>query len=153
MHTDLPATKLRGYVDLNGNNPHQYLGPVILAFRDRPVRVTFRNQLGTGTAGNLFIPTDTTYMGAGMGPDGTPYTQNRAVLHLHGGNTPWISDGTPHQWTTPAGEATTLQEGHERPANVPDMAPTGDGELTFYWTTSRAAASCFTTTTRTASPG
>lgn len=24
---------------------------------------------------------------------------------VHGGNTPWISDGTPHQWITPAGEA------------------------------------------------
>ena len=23
------------------------------------------------------------------------YTQNRATLHLHGGVTPWISDGTP----------------------------------------------------------
>ena len=29
------------------------------------------------------------------------YTQNRATLHLHGGATPWISDGTPHQWITP----------------------------------------------------
>jgi hypothetical protein len=40
-----------------------------------------------------------------MGPLGmnvTPgnpmnYTQNRGVLHLHGGRSPWISDGTPHQ--------------------------------------------------------
>ena len=54
----------------------------------------------TGAGGNLFIPMDTTYMGAGT----RPYTQNRATLHLHGGATPWISDGTPHQWTVPAGE-------------------------------------------------
>ncbi|WP_418606080.1 hypothetical protein [Georgenia sp. SUBG003] len=29
------------------------------------------------------------------------YPENRATLHLHGGITPWISDGTPHQWITP----------------------------------------------------
>jgi hypothetical protein len=110
MHTDLPATKMRGYVQLNngtdaaGNNtvappPINYLGPVILAFKNRPVRVLFKNMLPTGLGGNLFIPVDTTYMGAGA-----PYTQNRATLHLHGGATPWISDGTPHQWTVPVGE-------------------------------------------------
>ena len=37
--------------------------------------------------------------------------QNRATLHLHGGVTPWISDGTPHQWITPAGEDTPYPEG------------------------------------------
>ena len=36
----------------------------------------------------------------------TCFTDNRATLHLHGGITPWISDGTPHQWITPAGENT-----------------------------------------------
>jgi len=76
--------------------------------------VTFYNLLPTGAAGNLFIPVDTTLMGAGMGPlpmPGMPgmmesYTQNRAELHLHGGLPPWISDGTPHQWVAPAGEMT-----------------------------------------------
>ncbi len=76
-----------------------YLGPVILAQKDRPVRVLFKNLLPTGAGGNLFIPVDTTYMGAGPNDP-----QNRATLHLHGGATPWISDGTPHQWTTPEGE-------------------------------------------------
>jgi hypothetical protein len=32
------------------------------------------------------------------------FKDNRATLHLHGGTSPWISDGTAHQWTTPAGE-------------------------------------------------
>ena len=73
VHTDLPkATKFRGYVDLGtGAAPvPQYLGPVIVAQRDRPVRIKFTNQLGTGTAGNLFLPVDTTLMGAGLGPLG-----------------------------------------------------------------------------------
>jgi hypothetical protein len=43
-----------------------------------------------------------------LNPDGSKqmgcFTDNRATLHLHGGTTPWISDGTPHQWITPAGE-------------------------------------------------
>ena len=117
MHADLLPTKLRGYVQLNngtdasGNNtvapnPISYLGPTILALKDRPVRVLFKNMLPTGAAGNLFIPVDTTYMGAGMnGITMSSYTQNRATLHLHGGATPWISDGTPHQWTAPAGDS------------------------------------------------
>ena len=128
-----------------------YLGPVIIAQKNRPVRVVFKNMLPTGAGGNLFIPVDTTYMGAGA-----PYTQNRATLHLHGGATPWISDGTPHQWTTPAGEAGPARG--DSTAFVPDMwfdasgnlipscagLPTctvqgatndpGAGAMTFFWT-------------------
>ena len=211
LHKDLPATTLRGYVQINngtdatGKNtvapaPIQYLGPMIVAQRDRPVRVKFVNQLPTGESGNLFLPSDTTMMGDAGGPnqgavasaaraggagttidvttsaampttlkvgemvdlmglqpaayngsfavasvtDGSHfqvtlpadpgadattsaqsmvaemYTQNRAVVHLHGGATPWISDGTPHQWITPAGETTSYTSGRQR-ANVPDM--------------------------------
>jgi FtsP/CotA-like multicopper oxidase with cupredoxin domain len=128
MHSDLPPTRLRGYVQVPSGNAGcptaaspQYLGPVILAQRDRPVRVKFTNCLPTGAAGNLQIPVDTTYMGAGLGPDMiNSYTQNRATIHLHGGNTPWISDGTPNQWTVPAGENTVYKKGVST-QNVPDM--------------------------------
>ena len=154
MHTDLPATKLRGYaqVDAAGNpiilpgstKAHQYLGPLIVARKDRPVRVQFVNQLANGNLGDLFLPVDTTYMGAGMAPNGEFYSQNRATIHLHGGNSPWISDGTPHQWITPANESTTYQKGDSF-ENVPDMvgaaSPIGmtsptpaDGKGTYYWT-------------------
>ena len=99
------------------------------------MRILFRNLLPTGHGGDLFLPVDSTLMGAGPGPammtldangvpvemfpdEGTVYDRirnpmcnetpsrmgcfadNRATLHLHGGITPWISDGTPHQWTT-----------------------------------------------------
>jgi hypothetical protein len=103
FHRDLPATLLRGYVQIstsvvpgahvalsNANldpnvasspvylpdgvtrvygvdNPH-YLGPTIVASKDRPVRILFRDLLPTGVDGNLFIPVDTTLMGSGMGP-------------------------------------------------------------------------------------
>jgi FtsP/CotA-like multicopper oxidase with cupredoxin domain len=170
MHSDLPGpfsllnpglgTKLRGYQQTNvvpAPKAH-YLGPVIIAQKGRPVRVKFTNTLPTGAGGNLFIPTDTTYMGAGNGPDGTPYAQNRATLHLHGGNNPWISDGTPHQWTVPAQETSTNFKKGLSAASVPDMwfdaagnlipacslftkcgvagatNDPGAGKLTFYWT-------------------
>ena len=36
--------------------------------KTEPVRIVFYNLLPTGAAGDLFIPVDTTFMGAGMGP-------------------------------------------------------------------------------------
>jgi FtsP/CotA-like multicopper oxidase with cupredoxin domain len=173
LSSDLPATTLQGYVQIEtpANASHsihyalkypdgsaitsggvplygvtkpQYDGPTIIANRNRPVRVKFMNKLPIGSGGNLFLPVDTSIMGAGMGPNGGSYTQNRATLHLHGGATPWISDGTPHQWTTPAGENTTYTEGVSV-YNVPDMdgghEPTGT--LTFYYTNQQSARLMF----------
>jgi FtsP/CotA-like multicopper oxidase with cupredoxin domain len=188
MHSDLAATRLRGYVQTNNgtdtaacvgactalNNtlapsPIQYLGPVIVATKDRPVRIKFTNNLPTGAAGKLFIPVDTTVMGAGPGPgvgswagdanvrefpdlicastpsQSTPapcYVENRATIHLHGGRTPWISDGTPHQWITPAGETTQYTKG-ESVFNVPDMPDPGPGAQTFYFTNQQSARMMF----------
>ena len=173
MHADLPATKVRGYVqlnkgtDINGQNtinpaPAHYLGPIIVARKDRAVRVKFTNMLPTGAGGNLFIPVDSSVMGAGMGPDGMHgYAENRANLHLHGGHSPWISDGTPHQWITPANETSTIYKKGIAVQNVPDMwfSPTthnpvpagtagatndpGPGSQTYYWTNQQSARLMF----------
>ena len=114
------------------DKPH-YLGPLILASSGRATRIKFYNLLPKGAAGRLFIPVDTALMGAGMGPDGVnPYTENRATLHLHGGLTPWISDGTPHQWTTPDGEKTIYTKGVST-RSVPDMPIPSGGAMTFYY--------------------
>ena len=156
MHSSLPATKLRGYCQLANAaattcGPQSYLGPVILAQKDRPVRVLFKNLLPTGAGGDLFIPVDPTYMGAND-------TQNRATLHLHGGATPWISDGTPHQWTKPAGEVGAGRG--VSTAFVPDMwfdangnmVPAGTagatndpgpGKMTFFWTNAQGGRLMF----------
>ncbi|HEY3317567.1 MAG TPA: fibronectin type III domain-containing protein [Coriobacteriia bacterium] len=149
LHKDLPATTIRGYVQLDPNTglrvtAPQYLGPTIVARKGKAVRVKFINKLPTGTGGNLFLPVDTTLMGAGMGPTGQMYTQNRATLHLHGGFTPWISDGTPHQWTTPANENTPYQKGVSV-HNVPDMDAGNEptGTLTFYYTNQQSARLMF----------
>ena len=254
----------QGHKVYGAYKPH-YLGPIIIAQGcdpaaaaacvPTPVRVKFTNLLPTGPAGDLFIPTDTTYMGAGMGPGGsitsvdvktagvgyltpptvvfnnagtngsgaaanaeiingkvvrinvtnggngytTPpvitltgggattaatvtavlggkpgdmYTQNRATLHLHGGNTPWISDGTPHQWTTPANEfgvgtasyyskgvgvayvpdmwyskvtgAVVTSCSKQTTCNVPNASnDPGLGSLTFYWTNQQSGRLMF----------
>ena len=129
-----PALMPDGSQAYGVDDPH-YLGPVISATKDKPVRIVFYNLLPTGAEGDLFLPTDSSMMGSGMGPmnmaapvdqgtvtDGvrnpacTEYPKdatgcfkdNRATLHLHGGVTPWISDGTPHQWITPASEDDSL---------------------------------------------
>ncbi len=248
MHTELPPTTLRGYVQLSTSvvpgsqiplfypdgitpilvggvpatavdKPH-YLGPTIVATKDKPVRIKFVNLLPAGMSGDLFIPVDTTDMGAGMGPNmvmpatATPvsgslvaltypsplpagftpfvagemvmltgftpsayngagmvqagasaagcqimlktapsgagtggsvtamFTENRATLHLHGGLTPWISDGTPHQWTTPAGESTSYPKGVSV-KNVPDMPDPGPGAITFFYTNQQSARLMF----------
>ncbi|RKN49229.1 hypothetical protein [Micromonospora endolithica] len=146
LHRDLPATRLRGYRQLNlgtdgtGHNtvtpPDRpwHLGPVVVARRGRPVRVKFINQLPTGRAGDLFLPVDDTLDGAGVGPlDGpAPYPQNRAVLHLAGAQTGWISAGNPWQWITPAGEITPYPTGVGL-THVPDMPEPGAGATTFYF--------------------
>ncbi|MEY8876875.1 MAG: multicopper oxidase domain-containing protein [Leptothrix sp. (in: b-proteobacteria)] len=108
------------------DNPH-YLGPAINATRGTPTRVKFLNLLPAGRAdqvttngkltvaatesgtgrrnGDIFLPVDQSIAGAGFGPDGIhTYSSNRVNIHLHGGDNPWISDGMPHSWITPAGE-------------------------------------------------
>ena len=187
-----PGTLLRGYVQVNKGTDHSpgtlpsenkcgadqhpctaadnvitpdpvhYLGPNIISERDRPVRLKFTNKLPVGEGGDLFIPVDTTVMGAGTGPaypgavrgEGAPcdntvepntcasYAQNRADIHLHGGRTPWISDGTPHQWITPKDEVTPFTKGVSL-QNVPDMPDPGDGASTYYFTNQQSARLMF----------
>lgn len=163
MHTDLPpaGTRLRGYYQINSaSQAQQYLGPLIIAQRDRPVRLQFHNQLplsNSASGGRLPLPVDTTIMGAGMGPltaagaacdpmvsTCAMYTENRSDVHLHGGLTPWISDGTPHQWVTPAGDPTVYKKGVSF-HNVPDMGAgsPGDGIGTYYYPNQQSARLMF----------
>jgi len=228
MHSDLPPTLLREYVQLETSvvqgkhvalmtdlvdpnaapvnvtmpdgsqaygvdDPH-FLGPVIVAQKNRAVRITFYNLLPTGSGGDLFMPVDSSFMGSGMTPstatdpyDPRPaaggtvldnvrnplcneaydangalvgkssacFKDNRATLHLHGGITPWISDGTPHQWITPVNENTPYPEGVSVgnvpdmigqaaiDAGVPDCSAPNDGCSTFYYTNQQSARLMF----------
>jgi len=83
------------------------------------------------------------------------FKDNRATLHLHGGITPWISDGTPHQWITPANEDTPYPQGvsvQSVPdmigqaaidAGVPDCNAPDDGCMSFYYTNQQSARLMF----------
>jgi FtsP/CotA-like multicopper oxidase with cupredoxin domain len=197
--SDLPSTLVRGYVQLEtpanagisqsyplqnelldgtfadtgyfGVTAPQWLGPIIAATKNKPVRIVFHNLLPMGADGDLFLPVDATMMGSGMGPmmmmppmnddsvidevRNPPcgedpkgmgcFKDNRATLHLHGGITPWISDGTAHQWITPAGEMTDWPQGVSV-SEVPDMnvcAANDDGCQTFYYTNQQSARLLF----------
>ena len=174
LHSDLPkATRLRGYVQLStATNPGahlelkyiggapildasgaqvyayaapHHLGPIISATSGVPVRVKFTNYLPVG--GNLFLPVDKTLPGAGLSADGlTYYTENRAEIHLVGGQAPWISAGSPHQWVAPKGETAAYAAGLGKgPSNadVPDMQPSGPGTTTLYFPNAQSARMSF----------
>jgi len=178
--TDANGKLTGGKVQALAVEKPRFLGPVIAATKGTPTRLKFLNLLPTGRAelgtpdaagkpvimqrhGDIFLPVDKSIMGAGVGPDGqTEFTQNRADIHLHGGDTPWISDGTPHQWITPGDEADaahprslakafndaanaldpTLLPNYLRgasAANVPDMYDPGAGAMTYYFPNGQSA--------------
>ncbi len=176
--TSVPTLMPDGTQAIAVDKPH-YLGPVITATKDRPVRVVFFNLLPKDAGGNLFLPVDSWLMGSGMGPmemmhpmdmgsvddmvrnpscseagkgtDPGCFKDNRATIHLHGGISPWISDGTPHQWITPANETTPWPEGVSvrgvpdmaSVPGVPDCSAPNDGCMTFYYTNQQSARLMF----------
>lgn len=164
-----PGTHLRGYIQTNGGGQTtpNYMGPLIVAKRGTPVRIKFTNELnkpfflpvdstvmGAGygppihttdnpggnpawAKGDICTATQATTPGNDCA-NGT-YSTNRAELHLHGGDAPWISDGTPHQWITPAksvgGDPSIYKKGVSF-RNAPDMAAGAtpdDGVATYYY--------------------
>lgn len=91
LHPNLPPTRLWGYWD-STNLIQRHLGGVIITSRGQAARIRFTNTLPA----QHIIPIDTTLPGANQ-------AQNRIAIHLHGGFIPWISDGGPFDWWTPAG--------------------------------------------------
>ncbi len=148
------------------HKPH-YLGPSIVAFKGKPVRMKVTNYLPytdvngksvgswNGNGGEFYLPVDETIAGGGpvldkhgkqmLDTNGKPIkmAQNRAAVHWHGGDSPWISDGTPHQWWAPAGDISyTIGIDAAHPygmgkgvasADVPDMPASGPGVYTLYF--------------------
>ena len=100
MHPDLPGkTHFFGYSDLFTLD-QKYLAGVIVAKRGTPVLLSVTNALKN----KHILPVDPTIM---AGPNGLTVGDlplNRIATHLHGGLTPWFSDGTPFQWFTPKGQ-------------------------------------------------
>ncbi len=102
LHADLGrTTTLWGYHSRRNlgdtatrTAPQHGVGGIIIAQRGKPIQITFRNRLPR----RHILPVDPTLMGA----DGAA---NRACVHLHGGETPWISDGGPFTWFRPDDDA------------------------------------------------
>ncbi len=144
-----------------------YLGPSIVVARGTAVRIKATNYLPytdaqgvshgspTGKGGELPLPVDELIAGGGPVSDGNgnpvldpktgkpiSFSENRVAIHWHGGDSPWISDGTPHQWFTPAGDVANSMTDAAHPdgmgkgdaaANVPDMPDPGPGSYTLYY--------------------
>ncbi len=100
VHSQLPETTFWGYAQDGGagDTANKYLGGVIVANANRPVRLTMRNNLPE----DHILPVDKT-LKMWNGAMGHAQGVNRMSIHLHGGFPPWISDGTPFQDFDPNG--------------------------------------------------
>jgi spore coat protein A len=108
LHPALGPTTLWGYSPAvalgEGAYPTRHLGGIIVGQKDVPIQLTFTNNLPP----KHILPVDVSNLATAIGgfPDaetrfgGNGY--NAAVTHLHGGFVPWISDGGPMAWFTPA---------------------------------------------------
>ncbi|MGZ6367367.1 MAG: multicopper oxidase family protein, partial [Ktedonobacteraceae bacterium] len=134
LHPHLGPTTLWGYnpvVPLGGGTQSQkHLGGIFVVQRGVPVQVTFTNTLPP----KHILPVDT----SANFPDARKH-QNATTPHLHGGFTPWISDGGPFTWFTPDGQYGPSV--HSSAGNIykllnPNLKP-GQGE--YYYTNNQSA--------------
>ena len=100
LHPALGPTTLWGFVPTNyliapPPGP-RHLGGIILAQKGVPLQFTFRNTLPPLHP----LPVDTTLL---LPTGGGSASVNKTAVHVHGGLTPWISDGGPFAWSDPNG--------------------------------------------------
>jgi spore coat protein A len=122
LHPELPhATRLWGYADAT-TGVHRHLGPVIVAQRGTPVRLSVTNYLPSVHP----LPVDTSLPGADLAP-------NRIAVHLHGGHVPWVSDGGPFSWFG--------ADGTYGPSAIsaPDMGSPAPGTFNYYYPNDQSA--------------
>jgi len=122
LHPQLPhPTRLWGYADAT-TGLHRHLGPVIVARRGTPVRLTVTNALPSIHP----LPVDTSLSGAASAP-------NRTAVHLHGGHVPWISDGGPFSWFGADGSLGPSA------ISAPDMGVPAPGTFNYYYPNDQSA--------------
>jgi len=128
LHPQLDPTTLWGYNPImplgGGTQPQKHLGGILVVQRGVPIQVTFTNTLPR----KHILPVDT----SSNFPEARKH-QNAVTTHVHGGFTPWISDGGPFTWFTPDGEYG--QSVHSSKGNIykllnPGLKP-GQGEYYF----------------------
>ncbi len=99
LHPQLGPTTLWGYNPVvplgGGTQPQRHLGGIFAVQRGTPIQVTFTNTLPP----KHILPVDTS-----ANFTNAQKHQNATTTHVHGGFTPWISDGGPFTWFTPDGQ-------------------------------------------------
>ncbi len=99
LHSDLPPARVWGYDD--GTSGPVYPGPTIVARRDQPVHVTWKNDI-RGPDGvprtSHYLPVDGCVHGAGDAAN--------TIVHLHGGHVAAESDGYPEDAYPPGDQRT-----------------------------------------------
>ena len=134
LHPHLGPTTLWGYNPVvplgGGTQPQKHLGGIFVVQRGTPIQVTFTNTLPP----KHILPVDT----SSNFPEAQKH-QNAVTTHVHGGFTPWISDGGPFTWFTPDGQYG--QSVHSAAGNIykllnPGLKP-GQGE--YYYPNNQSA--------------
>ena len=97
LHSDLPAARVWGYDD--GTSGPAYPGPTIVARRDQPVHVTWRNDIRDADG----VPRTSHYLAVDECVEGVGDTAS-TVVHLHGGHIASESDGYPEDAYPPGEE-------------------------------------------------
>ncbi|MCA9287162.1 MAG: multicopper oxidase family protein, partial [Phycisphaerales bacterium] len=108
LHRDLPDTTVWGYA---GATP----GPIIEAFRDQPVTVTWTNDLRDAQGvprTTHYLPVETCLHGPNVFGDAPVI-----VTHLHGGHVPPEDDGYPEDYYYP-GQSLTYTYPNNQPAGT-----------------------------------
>jgi spore coat protein A len=92
LHPSIGETRFWGYADA-ARPDCKYLGGVIVAKRNRPVKLRLRNELPN----RHILPYDSTAIDPVMGAE-VGGRVDRVAVHLHGGLVHWTSDGGPFAW-------------------------------------------------------
>ncbi len=134
LHPQLGPTTLWGYNPIvplgGGTQPQKHLGGIFVVQQGMPIQVTFTNTLPS----KHILPVDI----SSNFPEAKKH-QNAVTTHVHGGFTPWISDGGPFTWFTPDGQYG--QSVHSSAGNIykllnPNLKP-GQGE--YYYPNQQSA--------------
>src|SRR5438445_1732383 len=128
MHPDLPDKQdIVGYADL-ATFYQKYLAGAIVAKRGTPILLSVTNLLPN----RHVLPVDPTMMAGPGGLTVGDLPVNRIATDLHGGLTPWFSDGTPFQWFAPNGKH---GESFMNVCGLPQLPGTG----TYYYPNDQSA--------------
>ena len=141
LHPSLGPTRLWGYSPSRalgeGAYPTRHLGGIVVAQKGTPVQMTFTNTLPP----DHILPVDVSVPLLGGFPEALNRFggagHNAVSTHLHGGFTPWVSDGGPMAWFTPNGASSGLSFMQEFMKTInPGLLP-GQGE--YYYPNQQSA--------------